>query len=319
MRSIIMLAAIAFAWLASAQTTTMQVPQGSGNYATIGQIECLEEEGSGRYCAATWECADGSSGELWRDMENHNGRRTIVPDHPIANRRDCTVEVDGKAAAQWFHGFRPQGRDGSVVGIANAVDAVRPMYEMPESVTPPATAPSGSMLAYVLERDDTTLREAADELCPASAYGDAVVPDLDSCLTRTLATNFAERVLKFQSMRATPWRQCMAEQFEENCGQCRGCCDSKVWFHLSASTYIFRWNDGAGPIPESAYDNLRELWYLVHSEQYRQAVQGDFSGCWALAVEEVEQLGMEVQIRSAQSSDGTTVYEGYAIKMPDEG
>ena len=50
MKSTIIIAALAalaaFAWSAGAQTTTMQVPQGSGNYPTIGQIECLEEEGN---------------------------------------------------------------------------------------------------------------------------------------------------------------------------------------------------------------------------------------------------------------------------------
>ena len=37
------------------QTTTVDVPQGSGPFPTVGQINCLEEVG-GRYCSATWEC-----------------------------------------------------------------------------------------------------------------------------------------------------------------------------------------------------------------------------------------------------------------------
>ena len=49
-----------------AQTTTIEVPQGTGVFPTIGQIKCLEELGSGRFCAATYEnyCRyrrDGSS------------------------------------------------------------------------------------------------------------------------------------------------------------------------------------------------------------------------------------------------------------------
>ena len=116
----------AFNWQASAETTTMQVPQGSGTFPTIGQVECLEEEGSGRYCAATYECGNGSSGDLWGDMANHNGRRPIGADSPVSNQLDCTVEIDGKAAVQWFHGHRPTGRDGNVVGLSPVVSAEPP-------------------------------------------------------------------------------------------------------------------------------------------------------------------------------------------------
>ncbi len=129
------LAAAAFTWQASAETTTMQVPQGSGTFPTIGQVECLEEVGSGRYCAATYECGDGSSGDLWGDMANHNGRRSIGADSPVSNQLDCTVEIDGKAAVQWFHGHRPTGRDGNVVGLSPVVSAEPPTIRRDVRVT----------------------------------------------------------------------------------------------------------------------------------------------------------------------------------------
>lgn len=125
MKRTIMLTAVAFACHAAAQTTTMQVPQGSGVFPTIGQVECLEESGSGRYCAATYECGNGSSGELWGDMANHNGRRAIGADSPVANQLDCVVSVDGKATVRWFHGYRPTGRDGGLVGLSS-VDSPEP-------------------------------------------------------------------------------------------------------------------------------------------------------------------------------------------------
>lgn len=120
-----MLTVVAFACHAAAQTTTMQVPRGSGVFPTIGQVECLEESGSGRYCAATYECGNGSSGELWGDMANHNGRRAIGADSPVANQLDCVVAVDGEATVRWFHGYRPTGRDGELVGLS-PVDSPEP-------------------------------------------------------------------------------------------------------------------------------------------------------------------------------------------------
>ena len=62
--------------------TTMEVPQGSGVFPTIGQINCLEELGSGRFCAATYECAErerrimggyGESRRSPRHWRNHPG------------------------------------------------------------------------------------------------------------------------------------------------------------------------------------------------------------------------------------------------------
>ena len=65
------------------QETAIQVPQGSGVFPTVGQVNCLEELGSGRLCAATYECS-GESGRLWGDLANHDGRRAIGEDSPVA-------------------------------------------------------------------------------------------------------------------------------------------------------------------------------------------------------------------------------------------
>ncbi len=78
-------------------------------FPTIGQVDCLEEMGSGRFCAATYECAD-ESGDLWGDLANHDGRRAIGVESPVARERDCTITVDGKAVIRWFVGFSPDGR-----------------------------------------------------------------------------------------------------------------------------------------------------------------------------------------------------------------
>ena len=82
-------AALLSAVVVSAQETTMQVPQGSPVFPTIGQVDCLEEASSGRLCAASFECADGSMGELWPDMGNPDGRRTTSADHDVAIKRGC--------------------------------------------------------------------------------------------------------------------------------------------------------------------------------------------------------------------------------------
>ena len=79
------------------QTTTTDVPQGSGAFPTVGQIRCMEEPG-GRYCAATWACGD-ESGVLWGDLPNNDGRRALDVNSPVARDRSCTIEVDGAAEA----------------------------------------------------------------------------------------------------------------------------------------------------------------------------------------------------------------------------
>lgn len=124
---------IAFAWLGYAQTTTIEVPQGSGVFPTIGQINCLEESGSGRYCAATYECSGGVSGELWSDLANHDGRRAIGASSPVANGRDCVITVDGSAAVRWLTGYRPSGRTGELVGLTTSAGALPPVQRVVRS------------------------------------------------------------------------------------------------------------------------------------------------------------------------------------------
>ena len=145
-----------------AETTTIEVPQGTGVFPTIGQIKCLEELGSGRFCAATYECSD-DSGELWGDLANHNGRRAIGATSPVANQRDCVITVDGKASARWLTGYRPEGRTGELVGLTTSADALRPV------VRTTGTTGNGnggrSLLHYILERHDTSVAEIVELGC----------------------------------------------------------------------------------------------------------------------------------------------------------
>ena len=317
----------AFAWQASAQTTTMQVPQGSGNYPTIGQIECLEEEGSGRYCAATWECSDGSSGTLWNDMYNHNGRQSVVPDHPIATRRDCVVEVDGKASVQWFHGFRPQGRDGSIVGLANAA-ALRPVLAAPEGTGTMANAPSGSMLEFILERHGTTIQEIVELACPIYGFG-TVFPTLNHCLSSDRSSSsrhgvpsspaptfFAGTLYALALTPATPARQCVAEVLEDACPNYNA-----LWAENpetgghpwdceagGATTAVFHFTDNGF----ASWINLSAFWNgtMVDAGTPSQgSCSPDAAGnnncehsahdrCGALVRQEVEELGLTVGIYS---------------------
>ena len=107
---------VALAASAFGQETTIKVPRGSGVFPTVGQVDCLEELGSGRLCAATYECSEGS-GELWGDLANHDGRRAIGEDSPIARGRDCTITIDGRAAVRWLTAWTPRGRDSELAGL----------------------------------------------------------------------------------------------------------------------------------------------------------------------------------------------------------
>ena len=49
---------------AFANEIIIEVPQGSGVFSTVGQVDCIEEVGSGRWCAATYQCVD-DSGDMW--------------------------------------------------------------------------------------------------------------------------------------------------------------------------------------------------------------------------------------------------------------
>ena len=169
------------AWPVYAQTTTIEVPQGSGVFPTIGQVNCLEEAGSGRYCAATYECSGGASGELWGDLANHDGRRAIGATSPVANGRDCIITVDGRAAVRWLTGYRPGGRAGEIVGLTTSARALRPVQRVERS----AGENGGSMLDYLLERYDTTLEEMVDMECDPLLQG-IQNPCRSGCATSTM-------------------------------------------------------------------------------------------------------------------------------------
>ena len=151
--------AVALGASAFGQETAIQVPQGSGVFPTVGQVNCLEELGSGRLCAATYECS-GESGRLWGDLANHDGRRAIGGDSPVARGRDCVVTVDGKAAVRWLTGYSPDGRNGELVGLTTSAEALRPVQSVRWQ-----TVEGGSLLEYVLELHNTSLRELVEQEC----------------------------------------------------------------------------------------------------------------------------------------------------------
>ena len=134
----------------------------SSNRVTSSCNNRVEELGSGRFCAATYECSD-DSGELWGDLANHNGRRAIGATSPVANQRDWVITVDGKASARWLTGYRPEGRLGELVGLTTSADALRPVVRTTATTE---TADGGrSLLHYILERHDTSSAEIAELGC----------------------------------------------------------------------------------------------------------------------------------------------------------
>lgn len=188
MKTTTLLAFLLLAAMAHGQTTTMDVPQGSWVFPTLGQVNCLEERGSGRLCAATYECADGESGELWGDMVNHDGRRVIDTDSPVAVKRSCSIEVSGKASVRWLSGYRPEGRTGEVIGLTSFSEAMRPV----QVVRREGGFSGGTMLSYVLERAGVTLPEFIETNCGHIAKGHLDRQECDHRLLRQ-AVDMSER------------------------------------------------------------------------------------------------------------------------------
>lgn len=151
------------------EDTVIEVPQGSGVFPTVGQVDCLEEAGSGRDCSATYECAD-ESGDLWDDMANHDGRRALGVDSPVARQRDCSITVDGKASVRWFVGFSPDGRDGELVGVTARHDAEPPVV----TGVVEASGGNGSLLDWLYNEYDITpesvIREECDHIRDGSEH-----------------------------------------------------------------------------------------------------------------------------------------------------
>lgn len=107
---------LAVAALASGEETRIPVPEGSAAFPTLGEVRCLEDARSGRYCAGTWECGD-ERGDLWADMDVP---RTINADSPVATKTGCAIVIDGKASARWFTGYMPSDTVISVTANQNA-------------------------------------------------------------------------------------------------------------------------------------------------------------------------------------------------------
>ena len=109
------------------------VPQGDERLLTIALVECLAEENSrsmGEYCYTTYSCSptrDGDGmrmpGTLWRGLPYHDGRRVTTADDDIAFGRSCVMTVADDAKITWFTGYRPDGKEGEVVGIVKATGA----------------------------------------------------------------------------------------------------------------------------------------------------------------------------------------------------
>ena len=192
---------VALAWLGFAQETTIQVPQGSGVLPTIGQVNCLEELGSGRLCAATYDCS-GESGRLWGDLANHNGRRAIGKDSPVARGRDCVITVDGRAAVRWLTAYSPGGRTGELVGLTTSEDALRPVQRVERQTG----EGGGRLIDYILERYDTTLAEYVEEQCRHIDQGHH---QHNLCVDDLLTP-----IVELMDLPENPFTRCMVELLE---------------------------------------------------------------------------------------------------------
>ena len=201
--ALLLVVAATVATSANAQTTTIEVPQGSGVFPTIGQVNCLEESGSGRYCAATYECSGGVSGELWGDLANHDGRRAIGATSPVANGRDCVITVDGSAAVRWLTGYRPGGRTGELVGLTTSADALRPVQRVERSA---GGEGSPRLISWILDTytDLTTLPQAVEKQCDHYRQGHE---EHDQCLAYHALV--AVELLELEDNAAT---RCLAEK-----------------------------------------------------------------------------------------------------------
>ena len=204
MRSALLVFAVVWAVGSGAQETTMVVPQGSPAFPSIGQVDCLEEVASGRLCAASWACADGSSGALWGDMGNPDGRRTSGADADIAIKRGCVVTVDGKAAVRWFSGFRPAGRTGPLVGVTAAPGAMRPVVRT--SVV--GGASDGLLLDWLIDEHGYDVQDMLDREC--GHIRDEATEHRRECERR-----IRRRIGSFVGYASTEYTRCAAERFIE--------------------------------------------------------------------------------------------------------
>ena len=79
MKTIAPVAALLLAATAFGSETVIEVPQGSGVFPTVGQVDCLEEMGSGRFCAATYSDPEHPLRAL---VARGGGRHNCDPEPP---------------------------------------------------------------------------------------------------------------------------------------------------------------------------------------------------------------------------------------------
>ena len=293
--------AVLVAAAAFAQETTIQVPQGSGVFPTVGQVNCLEELGTGRLCAATYQCSEGS-GRLWGDLANHDGRRAINQDSPVARGRDCTITVDGRAEVRWLTAYAPRGRDSELAGLTTSAAALRPVVSI--GSTDYAGEDGGSLLAYILQRHNTTLADIADVVCPDGTRW--CESDLLGTIFGFESAGTGERTVGFADLPENAVTRCLVELYgnpafcdaarrvwsfaganTESCNE-----DGRVMaYHLMKWSAALYWTSSALEDQRHYFDTsepernaaLRET---IDSEQVRQ--------CRALAVYRLQTFGVEL-------------------------
>ena len=166
----------------------------------------------------------------------------------MANKRACTIEVDGKASVSWFAGYRPAGRTGELVGVVGAAESLRPVIRVERT-----SANGRSVFDHILQRYETTLPEIVDEECGHIARGHRLY---DSCEQEVLlsATSAIE-------VTDTPFTRCAVEVQERSCqmlydderghscggggGSLAGAVMSAWWHHSRLSTAVHQ--DQANP------------------------------------------------------------------------
>lgn len=153
------IALLVLATFASGEETRIPVPQGSAAFPTLGEVRCLEDAGTGRYCAATYECGDNDRGELWDDMDE--GPRTVEATSPVATMTDCAIVVDGKASARWFTGYAPSD---TVVSVTANQEAEPPVIRRDITL---GGEGDGSWLSWFLAQYDIAdwHEELTDAIC----------------------------------------------------------------------------------------------------------------------------------------------------------
>ena len=229
MRTTILAALALFPALhAFGQTTTIEVPQGSGVFPTVGQINCLEDVG-GRYCAASWECGD-ESGTLWGDMANHDGMRVLGVTSPVARRRGCAIEVDGAAEAAWFTAYAPD-RGNAAIGLSPVPNPPAPVVRR---IVDPIVA-GGSLVEWMIAEHGLDIAAARRAVC-SHLRDDASQDHRDRCENQITAT-----AAELLHLMATPFTMCAVELMVE-LGPDILAAEGDRWEDDSAGNWILRPN-----------------------------------------------------------------------------